>query len=281
MSRFEYPIRGQKLSITTEIGEPLCQHQSAYQVIEIFDTPSLGKILLLDGHIQLATLDEAAYHEALIHIPALSVPELKSALVLGGGDGGVLRELVKHESLERIVMIEIDKDVVECCERFLPELSDGAFKNKRVELVFADAIDFVQKTDERFDLIVADVTDTYEEEEDELSEEVFSVKFYRLASKLLTEGGIMVTQADNPLFCPYSVRDVRKAFRQLFNQEGFYWTLVPSFGGYSGFVWGSKSSTLTFAPDQEFLKKHCRFLNDQQWQLALSQLPFIDAQELA
>ncbi len=266
--------------MTTEIGEPLCQHQSAYQVIEIFETPSLGKILLLDGHIQLASIDEAAYHEALIHIPALSVPELKTALVLGGGDGGVLRELVKHESLERIVMIEIDKDVVECCERFLPELSDGAFKNKRVELVFVDAIDFVQKTDERFDLIVADVTDTYEEEEDELSEEVFSVKFYRLASKLLTEGGIMVTQADNPLFCPYSVRDVREAFRQLFNQEGFYWTLVPSFGGYSGFVWGSQSSTITHAPDPEFLAEHCRFLDERQWGLALSQLPFIGPSEL-
>jgi spermidine synthase len=239
-SRFlEVPIRSRKFFYTVEVTEELCSVKTEFQQIDIVACEAFGRMLLLDGHIQLTELDEHAYHESLVHIPLLSTQNPKAALVIGGGDGGVLRELCKHPTLERIDMAEIDQGVIDACRKHLPSVSGGAFDDPRVHVHVTDAFQFVKDTPTKYDLIVADSTDTYEDEEGELSASLFTRAFYEDCRRILSPGGIMITQADNLVFCPYSTEGAKNAFMEVFQNVGIYQAIVPSFGGFSGFCWGS------------------------------------------
>lgn len=269
----DFPIRSDKLRMVTEITETLCDVMSSYQRIEVVETPCLGRMLLLDRHVQLAQVDEAAYHEALVLIPLLSIQNPKRALVIGGGDGGVLRELCRSESLQEIYMLEIDDEVVTQCRLHLPDLSNGAFEDPRVRLVIGDAFQEIKRLEGQFDLIITDVTDVYEEEDESLSERIFTLDFYRDLNDRLTEGGFVVTQADNTLFCPYSLEGILTDFSQAFSAVGSYWSVIPSFGGLSGFAWGSRSATLAKSMP-ESAPKGMKYLNSATWNLAQIDLPF-------
>lgn len=247
--RMEFPIRSDKLAMSVRVTKHLYSGKSAFQQIDVVETDALGKVLLLDGHVQLATFDEKAYHESLVWVPLLSIPSPKKALVVGGGDGGVIREICKHESVRQIDMVEIDEAVVRVSQQHLPELSAGAFEDPRVNLHLTDAFEFVKASKDKYDLIVVDCTDVYEEEEGELSEMLFTQGFYSDLLRLLTDQGIVVTQADNLVFCPYSLEEVRRLFEGVFPTVGDYWGLVPSFGGFSGYVWGSKGARINPSPD--------------------------------
>jgi spermidine synthase len=266
------PIRGKRLFYQAEVTGHVYSGRTEFQQIDIYDTFSFGRFLLLDGHPQLAELDEFAYHEALVHIPAQAVSNLRRALVVGGGDGGTLRELCKYPQIEHIRMVEIDQGVVDVCREHLPGLSDGAFDDPRVELVIGDAFPYVKETSDRFDLIVVDSTDVFEDEEG-LSEMLFTEDFYQDCRRILNEGGAIVTQADNLVFCPWAVEDTLPMFRRLFGNAGSYQALVPSFGGYSGYCWASKGSQppAAFTPPASL---SLRYLSDLTYRLAFQKLPF-------
>lgn len=234
-----FPIRSDRLSMSVAVSRRVASERSPFQQIDIVDTDALGRILLLDGHIQLATLDEAAYHEQLVQVPVLNLPSARTALVVGGGDGGVLRELVKHDRLERIDIVEIDEAVIRLCREHLPDVSAGAYDDPRVHLRVEDAFAFVRDARRTYDLVVVDSTDVYEDEEGELSEALFTDAFYEDVRRVLSPDGIVVTQADNPVFCPYSVREVTELLGRVFPKVGQYWGPVPSFGGFSAFCWAS------------------------------------------
>lgn len=269
------PIRSDKIQLNVKVRERLCSIKSDFQLIEIVDTEPFGKALLLDGHIQLTELDEAAYHEMLIQVPLLSINEPKRALVVGGGDGGVIREICKHKSIEQIDMIEIDKDVVEACVRHLPNVSNGAFDDPRLNLVIADAFDFVKSATAPYDLIVVDCTDVYEEEDGALSELLFTRTFYDDCKKILSDGGMLVSQADNLLFCPYSLEAIRSAFADVFPKTGSYWAMIPSFGGYSGYCWASNGAEIAPEfPEERAKRIQLDYLSELTFRLALSPLPF-------
>lgn len=240
MDRLTYPIRGQKMEVSLAVTSVLADVQSPFQRIQVLETEVFGRALLLDGHIQLTEFDEAAYHECLVQIPLLNLPHAKSALIIGGGDGGALRELVKNARLTRIDMVEIDGAVIETCCHHLPSLSAGAFDDPRLNLHIADAFPFVKSQPGAYDLIIADSTDTYEGEDGAISQSLFTEGFYRDCLSALKPGGILVTQADNPVICPYSVDEILVQFERVFPEVGRYTGLVPSFGGYSAFVWGGK-----------------------------------------
>lgn len=267
------PIRGRKLSLSVEVRDIVARVESKYQTIEIVDTECFGKVLLLDGHVQLAELDERAYHEALVHIPMLSLAAPKRALVVGGGDGGVLRELVKHSSLEAIEMVEIDEAVVQTSREFLPEVSGGAFDDPRVRLHIGDAFEFMRVSTKPYDLMVLDITDVYEDEEGALSERLFTDVFYADCRRALAEGGILVTQADNHVFCPYSKEGIVSALSPHFSALGSYQALVPSFGGFSAYVWASNGDPpLKAMPSTAGLD--LAYLNATTWDLAFESVPF-------
>lgn len=234
-----FPIRSGKLTMSVEVSALVESVRTDFQQIDVYDSEVFGRMLLLDGHIQLTTFDERAYHEALVWAPLSNVADPRSALVVGGGDGGVLRELCRHRSIERIDMVEIDQGVIDVCRRTMPSLSDGAFDDPRVHLTVGDAFAFVKSADGPYDLIVVDCTDVYEEEEGELSEMLFTEDFYQDVKRLLAPGGFVVTQADNMVFCPYSLDEIERLFSGVFPSVGSYWATVPSFGGFSAFCWGS------------------------------------------
>jgi len=233
------PIRSDKLTLSAQIKSHLCHRKSQFQTIDIVDTEAFGRVLTLDGHIQLTELDERAYHEFLVQVPLLSIPDPQSALVVGGGDGGVLREICKHKSIRHIDMAEIDEAVVEESKRHLPFVSDGAFDDPRVHLHITDAFAFLKNVDRKYDLIVADSTDVYEEDDGGLSEQLFTSEFYTDCLRALSPRGVVVTQADNILFCPYSLEHISAMFGEVFENTGSYFAVIPSFGGFSGYCWGS------------------------------------------
>ncbi len=267
-----FPIRSNKLAYSVEYSAHLLHSQTKFQTIDIYDTPVFGKVLLLDGHIQLAALDEMAYHEALVHIPMLSIAGPARALVIGGGDGGVLRELCKHKSLENVVMVEIDGEVIATCKEHLPEVSAGAFEDARVSVQIEDAFIFVNNATDKYDLIVMDVTDVYEEESGELSERLFTDEFYADIRALLNDGGFLVTQADNSVFCPYSMKAVLEGFKKTYRNVGSYQALVPSFGGFSGYCWASIDNEVSTSMPANDLK--LSYLNEATYALAMTRLPF-------
>jgi len=266
------PIRGDKLSVNVQIREHLEHRVTPFQTIDIYETEILGRALLLDGHIQLTTFDERAYHEALVHVCGLSVPSLKRALVIGGGDGGVIRELCRYPEIERIDMVEIDAGVIESSRTHLPTVSSGAFDDPRVHLHIGDAFEFVKQDLAPYQLIVSDSTDVYEGEEGNLSEMLFTSTFYADVKRLLAPEGFVVTQADNLVFCPYSLEEIRAQFDQVFPKTGWYQAVVPSFGGFSGFCWASHGA----APVESLPKSPFQLatLNEANWAWAFRPMEF-------
>lgn len=258
--------------MSAKVSRHVASLQSPFQQIDFYDTEVFGRVLTLDGHIQLTSFDERAYHEALVQVPMLSLPNPRRALVIGGGDGGVLRELCRHRSMEHIDLVEIDEEVIRLCREHMPKLSDGAFDDSRVHVHVGDAFPFVKQDMPPYDLIVADSTDVYEEEDGSLSEQLFTVEFYRDCARLLSPHGILVTQADNLVFCPYSLETVRSLFAQAFPVVGSYQALVPSFGGFSGFCWASHGASI--AREWPEPAMHFSYIDEVTYALAFTPLRF-------
>lgn len=265
--------------------EHLFSHQTAFQRIDIYDTDCFSKVLTLDGHIQLSTLDEFAYHEALVHIPLLALADGSGggplysrgqlrALVVGGGDGGVLRELCRWPALRTIELVEIDADVIDACNRWLPEVSAGALNDPRVNVRIQDAFEFLEDVDQPYDIIVMDITDLYEGEDGALSERLFTGKFHECVKNALSDEGILVTQADNHVFCPYSLEEVKKTLGRIFPCLGCYQALVPSFGGFSAYCWASKFPHSLSRGEPDLLPTGLRYMKPVTFALAFETLPF-------
>jgi len=269
------PIRGGKLDMLVAVRDRVHRRKTQFQEIDIVDTEVFGRMLLLDGHVQLCTFDEHAYHEALVQIPTLSLNNPKRALVIGGGDGGVVRELARNKSFETIDMVEIDQGVIDACKEHMPSLSNGAFQDPRVHVFVQDAFEFVKNTQTPYDLIVMDSTDVYEEESGELSERLFTETFYKDCYNALADTGFVVTQADNLIFCPYSLEAIEADFEKVFDKVGSYQAIVPSFGGFSGFCWGSKGAEIskTFEP-QRAADMGLKYLNPTTYALAFQPFSF-------
>lgn len=273
MESLKIPIRGGKLDMLVALTDRVHRRKTQFQQIDIVDTEVFGRMLLLDGHVQLCTFDEPAYHESLVQIPMLSLRDPKRALVIGGGDGGVVRELARHKNMETIDMVEIDQGVIDACSEHMPSLNNGAFKDHRVHVHVQDAFEFVKNTTQPYDLIVMDSTDVYEEESGELSERLFTESFYKDCFNALSETGFVVTQADNLVFCPYSLEAIRADFQKVFPKVGDYQAIVPSFGGFSGFCWGSKGASMAREfPGEKGL--NLTYLNSTTWEMAFKSFSF-------
>lgn len=174
------------------VKDVLYSARSAYQQIDILDTEAFGRCLILDGHVQSTEAEEFIYHEALVHPAMITHPNPRTVLILGGGEGATLREVLRHRTVERVVMVEIDSQVVEVCRRFLPEWSDGAFDDPRVTLIISDAIRYLQEEEEQFDVIISDVTDPIPGTP---SETMNSKEVFQAMHRHLQPGGILVNQS--------------------------------------------------------------------------------------
>ena len=180
--------------------------KKSLQHIQIFETESFGKMLVLDGKIQLTEKDEAMYHEMLVHVPLFMIDEPKKILVIGGGDGGTVREVLKHEPAE-VVMVEIDKEVVDACQKYIG-LDCGALKDNRVTILFEDGIEFVKSAREKFDMVIVDGTDP-----NPVSKNLVAEEFYRQCSRVAR---LFATQSQSPFaqeeYFAELIRNARKGF---------------------------------------------------------------------
>ncbi len=216
------------------VSKVLHRSKTDHQDLLIFENPTLGRVLSLDGALQTTERDEFVYHEMLAHVPIFAHGQVRTVLIVGGGDGGCLEEVLKHP-VERAVMVEIDRGVVDLCRQYLPSIGGGAFDDPRAELVIADGARFVEQTDARFDVIIVDSTDPVGP-----GEALFGEAFLAGCRRCLDDGGVLVTQSGVPFVQEQELRDAHARLSKLFRDAAFYLATVPTYtGGDLAFGWAS------------------------------------------
>lgn len=223
--------------LTMKVNSTLYTAKSPYQELTIIDTPEYGKVMLLDGLVMLTERDEFVYHEMLTHPSLYSHPNPEQVLIIGGGDGGTMREVVKHPSVKRAVLVEIDEMVIEASKKYFPAVSSG-FSSPKSEVIVTDGIQYVKETKDRFDVVLIDSTDPVGP-----AEGLFHIDFYRACYNILNENGILTTQSETPFInsfakvIPHVVRD----FQTLFPVVKLYLANIPTYpSGLWSFSLGSK-----------------------------------------
>ncbi len=218
------------------LDEIIYQTRSKYQRIIIARLRYFGKALILDDLIQSTELDEYIYHEALVH-PAMTLhPSPKRVLILGGGEGATLREVLKHNTVEKAVMVDIDEVVVEVSKKYLPEWHQGVFDDERAEVVIMDGFEYVKQaanSGTKFDVIIMDLTDPYGSE---IAAHLYNTNAFKLLKSVLDENGVLVTQAGCSSLFPEEFMKVYRAASQVFRYVYEYVAWVPSFAYMNSFI---------------------------------------------
>ena len=222
------------------VDETLFEDKTAHQHLLIFHNAAFGRVLVLDGIVQTTERDEFIYHEMLSHVPILAHGNAREILIVGGGDGGTLREVTRHRSVERITQVEIDRRVIDLCRRFLPHHSRGAFDDPRVNVVIDDGLHFLQTTARRFDVIISDSTDPIGP-----GEALFSREFYAACQGRLNPGGVLVTQNGVAFMQPEELATAARRLAAVFADWHFYAAAIPTYvGGIMTFGWATDDAGL-------------------------------------
>jgi len=208
--------------LTVGLKKLLFSVQSDYQLVEVYETDTWGNLMTIDGMVMLSEKDEFVYHEMLSHVGMFTHPDPERILIIGGGDGGTAREVMKHESVKQVDMVEIDKTVVDASKRFLPGVGD--FENPKLNVLFEDGIAFVKNIRELYDVIVIDGSDPVGP-----AEGLFEKEFYQYCYEALTEDGVLITQTESPWVQSYypSIKKVHQALKDLFLTSGMYICYIP------------------------------------------------------
>ncbi|MEE4245469.1 MAG: polyamine aminopropyltransferase [Kangiellaceae bacterium] len=231
-----YPTYGQYF----KVSKTLFEHKTEHQHLVIFENEQFGNVMALDGIIQTTEKDEFVYHEMLTHVPLIAHSCPKKVLIIGGGDGGILREVLKHPTVERVVQVEIDQAVIDMCKEYFPNHSAGAFDDKRAEVVIADGMEYVKTCHESFDVIISDSTDPMGP-----GEVLFTDGFYAHAKNCLADGGVMVTQNGVSFMQLDEVVTTQQRMGPLYKQQTFYAAPVPTYvGGIMTLAWATDDVSL-------------------------------------
>ncbi len=211
-----------------------------HQRLVIFKNPIFGRMMMLDGVTQTTEADEFIYHEMLAHVPILAHGDAKKVLIIGGGDGGMLREVLRHTSVELCTMVEIDPSVVELSKQYLPNHSAGAFDDPRTHLVFDDGAAFVKNPPHTYDVVIVDSTDPIGP-----GEVLFQDTFYANARRCLNPGGILVTQNGVPFMQPDELKNTVTHLKHLFADASCYLATIPTYvGGPMAMGWATDNAEL-------------------------------------
>lgn len=208
-----------------KIKQELVKRTTPHQELAIYDTYDFGKMLVLDGIVQTTEKDEFIYHEMMAHVAAFCHPHPKQVLVIGGGNGGVVREFLKHKEIDRVVLCEVDAILIQECKTHLPEIA-GALGDKRCEVFNGDGIQYVLQHKNEFDIILVDTTDPFAS-----AEGLFGGSFYENLRDCLTHDGIFVAQSETPFLLPEIVNRVFKDCKNFFPIAKLYTMTVPTYPG--------------------------------------------------
>lgn len=242
-----YPEWQQRL----KMDKVIMLEKTDLQDLAIFENDRFGRVLALDGVIQTTQADEFVYHEMMAHLPIIAHGNAEQVLIIGGGDGGMLREVSRHKKVKRIVMVEIDGSVIEFSKKNLPTLSNGAFADPRLELIIDDGAKFVKETSDRFDVIICDSPDPIGP-----AAVLFTQEFYGDCKNILKAGGIFVNQNGVPFLQGDEVRDTYLRRKPFFQDTGFYVAPVTTYvGGFMAFGWATDELGLRSTPIAELEKR--------------------------
>ena len=222
--------------------------QTKFQQVELWTSPDHGKLLLLDGELQSASRDEFIYHETLVHPALVRCRRPRNGLILGGGEGGTLRELLRPECIEEVVMVDIDGEVVDWCRRVMPEHADGAFDDPRAKLRIGDALAFMRESRRKFDLIVSDLTEPTNGQN--LSTSLFSVEAFQLVHSRLDSGGVFALQASQGTLGQTDTHlQIVKNLRRVFKKVETMLVHIPSFCCHWCFCIASDQAELSLSKE--------------------------------
>lgn len=235
------------VNFSIKVDRQLFSGQSEFQRIDIFDSKEFGRFLALDGYMMLTEKDEFIYHEMIVHVPMAVLPNVKRVLVIGAGDGGVIRELCRYETIETIDMVEIDELVVEVSKKYLPTTA-CCFDDPRLNIYYQDGLKFVRSKENEYDLIIVDSTDPFGP-----GEGLFTKEFYGNCYKALNETGVMVNQHESPFYAvdAQAMQRAHKRIVESFPISRVYQAHIPTYpSGHWLFGFASKK----YHPIKDFQK---------------------------
>lgn len=226
------------------IDELLYESKTEHQHLILFRNAHFGRVMVLDGIVQTTEKDEFIYHEMLAHVPIMAHGEVSNVLIVGGGDGGMLREVLKHKQIQSVTQVEIDREVVDFCRKYLPDHSRGAFEDPRFQLIIDDGLSYLSKTTDTFDVIISDGTDPIGP-----GKTLFSKEFYEACRDCLTTGGVLATQNGVAFMQLDEVITTAGHLGDLFEDWHFFTTAVPTYvGGSMTFGWATNNPLLRQTP---------------------------------
>ncbi|KAK7204124.1 Spermidine/spermine synthase [Myxozyma melibiosi] len=225
-------------AMTLRVNEILHVEKSKYQDVLVFESSNYGNVLVLDGVIQATERDEFAYQEMITHLAMYNHPNPKRVLVIGGGDGGVLREVVKHECVEEAVLCDIDECVIRVSKKYLPSMAVG-LQHPKAKVHVEDGFKFLAQYKNHFDVIITDSSDP-----EGPAESLFQKPYFELLNDALTENGVITTQAENIWLHMPLIRDLKKACGEVFPVAEYAYTTIPTYpSGQIGFMVCSKDAS--------------------------------------
>ena len=251
-----------------QVREVLHSGQTAYQHVDVLESRVFGRSLVLDGKTQSTERDEHLYHEALVHPAMLMHSNPRTVFIGGGGEGGTLREVLAHRSVERVVMLDLDQEVVELCRRYLPHHHQGSFDDPRVELIFQDARQYLEESRESFDVLIMDLVDPLE---GGTAYRLYTEEFYRIVKSRMGAGGIMVTQSGPAGLLSFDecFTTIYKTLASIFASTVPSQVHVPAFATLWGIILASESELPALTDEQvdglvaERVNKELRFYDGE------------------
>ncbi len=262
-----------KSAFGLRVTRTLHAERSDFQRIEIFETPFLGRVLALDGILQTSEVDEHVYHEMIVHPALCAAPSNARVLIIGGGDGGTAREVLRHPGVERCVMVEIDARVVEACKAHLPALGGSAWDDPRLELRFEDGVRYVKEADvEPFDVIILDGSDPVGP-----SEGLFNRAFYEGAKRLLKPDGLFACQSESPTVYEDVFFAIQRTTREVFGASRPYFGSVLLYGAglWTWTVAGAADPSEPEPARVRAIEAGCRYYNADIHRAAFAQPSFV------
>lgn len=223
--------------LTIGIEQVLFSKQSSFQNVEIYQTDTWGKLLVIDGMVMLSEHDEFVYHEMLSHVPLNTHPDPRQVLIIGGGDGGTAREVLRHPSIEQVDLVEIDETVIQACQDLMPEIGD--WNNPKLNVRITNGIEHIKESRDRYDVILVDGSDPVGPAVD-----LFRKEFYTYCHQALRDNGVMATQCESPWVASYypHMKEVYDSMNELFAIHQPYLASIPLYpAGLWCFMLGSKS----------------------------------------
>jgi spermidine synthase len=245
-----YPVK-----IGVEITDHIESIQGPFEKLDIYQTAQCGTMLVLDDAIQLTQWDNSAYHEMIAHVPLMTHPHAKRVLIIGGGDGGALTEVLKHSNITEVVLCDIDEYVVKLSQKYFPEFAES-FSDPRVTVVIGDGAEFIKNYTNYFDVILVDASDP-----EGPASVLYSHEFYQDLYNTLTHDGIIVAQAESPFFHTDLIKEWHMRNKELFTHAAYYYALVPTYpSGVIGFTYCAKRYPYTTAfAHNRAIPQHLRY----------------------